>query len=87
MLTGDLRKLDYGVVTWKMDGMGTISLEEVKIKTIHSKKEFEVKMRTGEIIFCSFDSSEVAEKVFLGKDLFNLFTSYMHIIDINHIQI
>jgi hypothetical protein len=57
--------MDYGVVTWKMDGMGTISLEEVKIKTINSKKEFEVKMRTGEIIFCSFDPSDVAEKVFL----------------------
>jgi len=35
VLTGDLKKMAYGVVTWKMDGMGTISLEEVKINTIN----------------------------------------------------
>jgi len=33
VLTGDLKKLTYGVATWKMDGMGTISMEEVKINT------------------------------------------------------
>lgn len=63
ILTGDFKKLNYGVVTWKMDGMGTISLEEVKINTIKSQKQFEIKMKNGFIYFGSFDSSAVHRKV------------------------
>ena len=44
ILTGDFKKMNYGVVTWKMDGMGTIDLEEPKIQTIISSKMFEIKM-------------------------------------------
>ena len=54
VLTGDLKKMNYGVVTWKMDGMGTISLEEPKIQSIISNKMFEIKMESGRIYFGSF---------------------------------
>lgn len=63
VLTGDLKKLVYGVFTWKMDGMGTISLEEVKVNTIISKKQFEIKMKDGSIYFGSLDSSRIHRKV------------------------
>lgn len=63
ILTGDLKKMVYGVVTWKMDGMGTISLEEVKIKTMKSVKLFEIKMKNGLIYFGSFDTSHVERTV------------------------
>lgn len=63
ILTGDLKKMAYGVATWKMDGMGTISLEEVKINTIKSKKQFEIKMKNGFIYFGSFDTSGIDRKV------------------------
>ena len=59
VLTGDFKKMVYGVVSWKMDGMGTISLEEVKINTIRSKKLFEIKMKSGLTYFGSFDTSSV----------------------------
>ena len=59
VLTGDLKKLVYGVFTWKMDGMGTISFEEVKVNTIISKKQFEIKMKDGTIYFGSLDSSRI----------------------------
>jgi hypothetical protein len=55
--------MDYGVVTWKMDGMGTINLEEVKVNTIISKKQFEIKMKNGTIHFGSMDSSSIDRKV------------------------
>lgn len=58
ILTGDLKKMNYGVVTWKMEGMGTISLEEPKIQTIISNKMFEIKMENGKIYFGSFEASE-----------------------------
>lgn len=75
-LTGDFKKMVYGVATWKMDGMGTISLEEPKINTIQSKKTFEIKMKNGFIYFGSFDTSRVDRKVYIvytnGKELINI---------------
>jgi len=65
VLKGDLKKLVYGVVTWKMDGMGTINFEEPKIQTIISKKTFEIKMDDGKYYFASFDSSATDRKVYL----------------------
>ncbi len=59
ILTGDFKKMDYGVASYKMDGMGTISVEDVKINSIKSKKLFEIKMKDGSIKFGSFDSSLV----------------------------
>ena len=65
ILTGELKKLTYGVVTWKMDGMGTIDLEEIKINTMLSNKMFEIKMK-GEIIYYgSFVPSNDYRKVFI----------------------
>jgi len=63
ILKGDFKKMNYGIVTWKMDGMGTISLEEPKINTIISSKMFEIKMKSGRIYFGSFEASEEPRKV------------------------
>jgi small nuclear ribonucleoprotein (snRNP)-like protein len=63
VLTGDLKKMTYGVVTWKMDGMGTISLESPKINTIKSSKQFEVKLKNGMTYFGTIDSSGVFRHV------------------------
>lgn len=63
LLTGDFKKMAYGVITWKMDGMGTISLEEVKVNTIRSRKEFEIKMEDGSIYYGSMDTSRTDRMV------------------------
>jgi hypothetical protein len=65
ILTGDFKRMNYGVVSWSMDGMGTISLEEPKINTIKSVKQFEIKLKDGLIYFGSFDTSGVAEHVYI----------------------
>jgi len=76
ILTGDLTKLTYGVASWKMDGMGTISLEEVKINTIKSSKLFEVKLKNDLVYYGSFDTSSITRKVYIvgdnGKELVNI---------------
>jgi len=76
VLPGDLKKMAYGVATWKMDGMGTINLEEVKIKTIQSNKLFEVKMKNSSIYFGSFDTSNIDRRVYVvltnGKKLIGI---------------
>ncbi len=48
ILTGDLKSMAYGVATYKMDGMGTISVEDVKIKSFKSKKLFEIEIEKWE---------------------------------------
>jgi len=63
ILTGDLKKLTYGVITWKMDGMGTISLETTKVITIKSSKQFEIKLKNGLIYFGSLDTTGIKKKV------------------------
>jgi hypothetical protein len=76
ILTGDFKKMVYGVAIWKMDGMGTISLEEVKINTMKSDKLFEIKMEDGLIYFGSFDTSNINRKVYIkhasGRDLISI---------------
>lgn len=76
VLTGDFKNLKYGVVTWKMDGMGTISLEEVKINTIISDKQFEIKMKDDLIYFGSFAASKTNRTVYIlmadDKKLINI---------------
>lgn len=65
ILKGDFKKLQYAVVTWKMQGMGTISLEEPYIKTIISDKQFEIKMKSGQIYFSSFSASENGRSTYI----------------------
>ncbi|RLD60391.1 MAG: hypothetical protein DRI95_15625 [Bacteroidetes bacterium] len=62
-LTGDFKKLVYGVVTYKMDGMGTVSLETPKINSFRSIKRFDVRLKNGSRYYCSFDSSAYERKV------------------------
>jgi len=76
LLKGDFRNLTYGVVKWKMEGMGTISLQEVKINTIISKKQFEIKMKDELIYFGSFEASQIERTVYVvtadKKELINV---------------
>jgi len=63
ILTGDFKKMAYGVVNWSMSGMGTISLEQVVVNSIKSPKLFEVKLKNGLIYFGSFDTAKLDRKV------------------------
>ena len=76
VLTGEFRKLNYGVLTWKMQGMGTISLELPEIQNIISRKQYEVKLKDGMIYFGSFDTTATEKKVKLiltnGSELLSI---------------
>ncbi len=62
-LTGDFKKLEYGIVSWKMDGMGTISVEVPKISSFRSIKRYDIRLKNGNSYYCSFDSSGFERKV------------------------
>lgn len=63
IMTGEIKKLAYGVITWSMDGMGTISFEEIKVNTMISKKRFEIKLKTGDVFFGSLGASTIERTV------------------------
>jgi hypothetical protein len=56
-ITGEFKKFDYGILTLKTSGMGTISIEYDKISTIYSGKYFEITDNTGFSVFGSFSKS------------------------------
>jgi hypothetical protein len=86
ILTGDLKKMISGVVTWKMDGMGTISVEETKVNTIISKKQFQIKLETGVIFFGSFDESEDHRMVYIVTNNERMLTPIQDIVEIYPIK-
>ncbi|PLX13294.1 MAG: hypothetical protein C0598_03995 [Marinilabiliales bacterium] len=74
ILTGEIKRLDYGIISYKMDGMGTIKFQTNKIKTIISKKQFEIKLADGFNYFASIDSSNTGRsvKLILSNSGFNV---------------
>ena len=65
IMKGEIKKIVYGVITWKMDGMGTITFEQLKVNTMISKKQFELILKNGKIYFGSFEASKKHRKVYL----------------------
>ncbi|WP_157473280.1 DUF481 domain-containing protein [Eudoraea adriatica] len=65
ILKGDFKKMEYGIVTWKMDGMGTISVEEPYLGTIISQKQFEILMKNGLLYYSSFEASDSEGEVII----------------------
>lgn len=61
--TGEIKRIDYGIVTFKVDGMGTIKYEMDKVQTLKSKKYFEIKLSNGLYYFGTFDTSHFKRKV------------------------
>lgn len=86
ILTGELKKLNYGVVSWKMEGMGTINLEEPKINTIISDKIFEIRMASGRIYFGSFEASRELRKVNLLLVNENILVNIRDIVEVYPIR-
>lgn len=68
VMTGDFKKLLYGITSWSMTGMGTMSVEDVKINTIKSRKLFEIKVDGDLVYFGSFDTSGVYRHVNIVTD-------------------
>jgi len=62
-VTGELKKLEYGLLTFKTDAMQTVSVEIEKINTIHSAKYFEIRVTSGNRFFGHLIKSDVLSTV------------------------
>lgn len=72
ILLGEIKKLDNGIISFKMDGMGTIKFQLDKVETFSSKKHFQVIMGQGKQYYGSFDTCGISRNVYVnllnGKD-------------------
>jgi len=56
-ITGEIKKLKFGIVTFKTDDAGTLSIQWDKIRHLISKEIFEVDLQDGRIYFGSLDTT------------------------------
>ncbi len=67
ILLGEIKKMDYGRITFKMDGMGTILVDVEKVATIKSSKYFEFTSIHGRSFYGSIDSTNVVGVIHINS--------------------
>ncbi len=69
-ITGEVKKLEYGLVTFKTDDAGTLSIKWDKIATLTAKESFEVEKEDGSVYFGSIPESPKPDTLIIATDLF-----------------
>jgi hypothetical protein len=62
-ITGELKKFEYGLLSFSTDAMQTVSIEFDRINTINSSKYFEIRLNSGERLFGHLSKSDVLSTV------------------------
>ncbi len=62
-ITGEIKTMDLGTLTYKTDDMGTIQVDWSKVRSVHSVNTFEIKLTSGIIYYASPDTSSTPGKV------------------------
>ncbi len=74
-ITGKIKKMQFSLVTFKTDAMGTLSIKWTKIRHLISKHTFEVYLNDGRLIYGSLDSTDVEGETFI-KNIQNCYRIY-----------
>ena len=85
-ITGEIKKLQNAMLTFKTDNMGTVNIEWTKIRHVISKHIFDVGMRDGRIFLGSLDTTYSKDMILVKgeKESFNLFKD--SVVSINPIK-
>jgi len=62
-ITGEVKKLEFGMLTFKTDDMGTLQIKWDKISQVISKKYFEVELQDGRVYYGSLDTAFSKEQI------------------------
>jgi hypothetical protein len=62
-IIGEIKKLEFGVLTYKTDDMGTLSIDWRKVKSLKSTNSFEIVMSNGMIYYAQFDTTNQKGKI------------------------
>lgn len=85
-ITGEVKNLEVGILTYSTDNMETVSIQWDKIKSIETKNFFEVEIADGRVYFGSIEPSDDEEMMTVkGVTIdHNLFMKY--VVRINRIK-
>jgi hypothetical protein len=68
IITGEIKKIVYGQLSYSVEGMNTISIDEVDISSIKSIKQFEIKLTNDSIYYGSFDTARLKQMTYIVKE-------------------
>jgi len=57
-ITGEIKRLEVGILVFKTDDAGTINIQWDKIKSIKTENIYEIELRDGRVYYGSIESSE-----------------------------
>ncbi len=66
VLRGEIKKYDLGLLYFKMDGMGTIKVENLKIKSFKSNKMLRIITKNNKVYYGDIDSSSNIGEIKIG---------------------
>lgn len=55
-ITGDIKRMEMGVLTIKTNDMGTLKVDWSKVKSLRTEKTYEIEMSSGMLYYTSFDT-------------------------------
>ncbi len=55
-ITGDIKRMEMGVLTIKTDDMGTLQVDWLRVKSLRTEKTYEIEMSSGMLYYTSFDT-------------------------------
>jgi len=81
-ITGEVKRLEYGILFLKTSGLGTINIEFDRIKTFYSKERFTILLSNGLRFFGTIDTSGIDGQVILKVNEFRIPKPIIEIVEI-----
>ena len=83
---GEIKKMQFGQLTFKTDDMGTLSIKWNKVIHLISKYTFEINTQDGKLLLGSLDSSSVEGEIIIKNEKDTIKVLAIHIVDIAPIK-
>lgn len=64
-ITGEVKKLEFGILNFKTDDMGTLKIQWEKVMHVISKDYFEVELQDGRVFYGSLDTTYSRRQMFV----------------------
>jgi len=62
-ITGEIKRIEYGMLVYKTDALGTIDIKLEEVNTFYSKENYDIRLSNGYRMFGSIDTTSVPQSV------------------------
>jgi hypothetical protein len=86
-ITGEVKRLEFGMLTFKTDDMGTISIKWDKIEEVYTFKQFfRVELEDGLLFFGTLDTDTTSSRLIVEFDTLRVRLNFSEIVHIDPIK-